>query len=274
MDFLDHCRACGLIVHRLLEDGRIHRVPTTEKPRSDNGAYRFFGRWGWAMDWSAHSEPVIWSDGKPGVEQARQQDLARFAQAEEAARARATERARAIVNRSKYDWHPYLASKGVPTQMLVDGDGSLVVPMWSASGSGPLVNVQRIGADGTKLFLKGGQAKHTAHVLGPRVGKIWWCEGLATGLTILKALKYMSTQGRVICTFFASNLAHAHGPGYVFADHDRPNPQTGKRAGEEAAIATGLPWCQSPVEGEDANDLYQRTNIKAVADLMREAMQR
>lgn len=53
----------------------------------------------------------------------------------------------------------------------------------------------------------------------------------------------------------------------IVADHDRPNPRNGRRAGIEAADACARRWSEagrdvrvwvSPVEGEDANDFAAR----------------
>lgn len=35
---------------------------------------------------------------------------------------------------------------------------------------------------------------------------------------------------------------------------------------------SGRAWVMSPVEGEDANDMYRRAGVRAVAELMRSAM--
>ena len=48
----------------------------------------------------------------------------------------------------------------------------------------------------------------------------------------------------------------------VFADHDKSG------AGQQAAEQTGLPWCMSHIEGEDANDLHQRAGVLAVRQLL------
>ena len=65
----------------------------------------------------------------------------------------------------------------------------------------------------------------------------------------------------LVC-FSANNLEHVapqvRGRAFVFADHDASGP------GQRTAEATGLPWCMSPIEGEDANDLHQRAGLMAV----------
>ena len=49
---------------------------------------------------------------------------------------------------------------------------------------------------------------------------------------------------------------------YLFADNDKSG------AGERAAQATGLPYCMSPVLGEDANDMHVRAGLLAVCGLL------
>ena len=45
----------------------------------------------------------------------------------------------------------------------------------------------------------------------------------------------------------------------MFADNDE------SLTGERAAQVTGLPYCMSPVVGEDANDMHARAGLLAVA---------
>ena len=52
------------------------------------------------------------------------------------------------------------------------------------------------------------------------------------------------------------------GAAFVIADNDV------SKAGEKAAIRTGLPWRMSEVVGEDANDLHQRAGITALCSLV------
>ena len=56
MRFVEFARVCGIDIRRLRDDGKIHRCPTLEHPRSDNGAYAFDGKRGWCMAWDAGGE--------------------------------------------------------------------------------------------------------------------------------------------------------------------------------------------------------------------------
>jgi hypothetical protein len=49
--------------------------------------------------------------------------------------------------------------------------------------------------------------------------------------------------------------------GFVVADHDKPNPQNGTRAGQVAVDNIGWPYWMSDTEGEDANDTHQRLGL-------------
>ena len=269
-DFLAFARGHGLLIDHVIDDGKIHRVKTADKAHKANGAYRFCGRWGWVQVWHEHAKPIPWTDGKPGVEERRRSDIVEMARRIKTDHDRVAKRAREVLASCRVDYHHYLTNKGHPIKGLVTEDGRLAVSMWAGDA---IANVQLIDREGGKKFLPGGAAKGTRHVLGPREGVTWYVEGLATGLSVLHALKYMSIRGRVVCCFFASNLemlAAADGRGFVFADHDTAK----ERAGQTAAEQSCRPWVMSPEPGEDANDLHQRAGIAAVANLMRPLMRR
>jgi hypothetical protein len=67
-------------------------------------------------------------------------------------------------------------------------------------------------------------------------------------------------------TFSAHNLVlvaqSVTGRACVFADNDKSG------TGQDAAEQTGLPWCMSPIEGEDANDLHMRAGLLAARQLL------
>ncbi len=92
------------------------------------------------------------------------------------------------------------------------------------------------------------------------------CEGYATGLSIQKACDMLRLDSAVMVCFSASNLTHvaslirrSSARHFVFADNDE------SLTGERAAQVTGLPYCMSPVVGEDANDMHARAGLLAVA---------
>ena len=93
------------------------------------------------------------------------------------------------------------------------------------------------------------------------------CEGYATGLSIDRALQQMRLRATVLVCFNDSNMINIAkltkgARRYVFADNDKSG------AGERAAVATGLNYCMSPVEGEDANDLHKRSGLMPLCNLI------
>lgn len=267
MDFPSFARAHGVLIRDLYADGRIHRCPTVEHPRARNGAYKYTGDWGWVQAWDVHAEPVVWRD------ESRPQDAPRIDRSaairEERERAlRAARRAAEVVQRARYDVHPYLAAKGFPAeQALIDTDGRMVVPMRSLRGQ--INSVQWIAEDGTKKFLPGGVAKGSIFAIGAGTEQ-WLCEGYATALSIRAALKRLYRSARVVVCFSAGNLTHVAqqlaGPRYVVADNDL------SLTGQRAAEATGLPWVMPPTIGQDANDMHRTEGVDALAALLRGAL--
>lgn len=280
MDFVDFARAHGLIIRQPMLDGRIHRVPTTNKPRKKNGAYRFLGDWGWVRCWDTMLESVIWrADGtvKGGAARPLPDMDAMLAQQRREAAA-AARRARELVTSCVFDTHPYLAAKGFPRERgLVHRDGRLVIPMRWFRNVNRLQSVQFIAPDGEKKYLWGGEATEAVFIFGAvDAPETWVAEGFATALSVREAVLAMRRPARVMATFSAGTMARVGkqltGRVFVVADHDFPNPQTGVRAGETAAIATGHPWTQPEREGDDVNDIHQRDGIDAVISLLRRAM--
>ena len=132
--------------------------------------------------------------------------------------------------------------------------------------------MQRISADGQKLFLPGGKAKGSVCYIGPFLARErWLVEGYATGLSVRQALRELHRDAQVVVCFSASNLTHVGRlakplsiPAFVFADHDESD------AGEKAAIDSGLPWVMAPDMGMDANDWARQYGIRSLVKLIRE----
>ena len=276
-EFLDFCQSQGLLVDHIEADGRWHRVPTSAHPRKKNGAYALSGRYGAVIDFATMSEHATWFDGKGGVADRAEitRLLAKARADEERAQAKARELAADMMKRASYDTHPYLAKKGFPQEKGFVLDGELLIPMREWPKCGVVNSLQRINADGKKLFLAGGKAKNSALKLGHGF-ETWLCEGYATALSVLAALKELRRQATVLVCFSSGNLAKigqrikARGwkDCYVMADND---PES--KAGEKAAVETGLPWVMPQLvkDGEktDANDLHKDYGVRAVAGLMR-----
>lgn len=269
MDFVTFARANGVLIGRLYDDDRVHRVPTTEHPRSRNGAYRFDGEWGWVQAWDQHATPIIYrparTDSRPvaAPRPVRRHDDA-------AERARAAQRAAEVVARCRYDVHPYLERKGFPTaQGLIDGDGRLVIPMRPLGAYERVASVQWIDASGEKRFLPGGTAKGSVFKVGAGA-EFWLVEGYATALSVRAALERLYRRATVVVCFSAGNLQHVAqllgGRRFVVADNDASG------TGQRAAQATGLPWVMPQQVGQDANDLHQASGLDALVGLMRRAL--
>jgi putative DNA primase/helicase len=189
-------------------------------------------------------------------------------------------RAATLIKACGIGTHPYLAEKGFPeARALVMEEGSLVVPMRDCV-SDSLVGAQvvrLVDNKWEKKMLPGMRAKGAALRIGNhRASETWLVEGYATGLSVDAALKLLRLSASVLVCFSAHNLVHVSGliPGrrFVFADNDV------SRAGETAAIATGLPYAMAPrpagQKTMDANDCHQSEGVIAVAKLIMEARSR
>lgn len=223
-----------------------------------------------------------WHDDAPmQADTAADRELRRQARAaaasDEAAR-RERQAAQAITARDllaecAVEPHIYLDRKGFKADAyggrgLVHPSGDLLIPMrdWQSNS---LWNVQRIAPDGSKKFLPGGRAKGMVHFLG-QGNEHWLCEGYATGLSVLLAVRSLHRKYKVVVCFSAGNLVHVagllRGRRIVVADHDVSG------TGQQAAEKTGLPWVMSATLG-DANDLHQAQGLRALAALLRRGLQ-
>lgn len=81
--------------------------------------------------------------------------------------------------------HPYLIAKGVSGEALRQLGKCLLVPMFDTDGT--LSNLQRIGADGTKLYAKGARAKGMFMTIGSLGKRLVIAEGYGTGAVIRRA---------------------------------------------------------------------------------------
>lgn len=277
MDFRSFARAHGVEIGELRTGDNIHRCPTTEHPSSKNGAYFFDGYRGWAQNWET-GEPVQWwndPNAQPWNESEKRAWALRRRVADadkQRGYALAGKRAGLLIASAVPDSHPYLKSKGFPdVQALVGADGELLIPMRDYRDNA-LLGVQTIRLvdnDWEKKMLHGMRAKGAVLRIGPQSAQeTVFCEGYATGLSIDVALNLMRLRAAVVVCFSASNLIHVAsnttGKRFVFADNDA------SLTGEKAAQATGLPYCMSDVQGEDANDLHVRAGVMAVVSKLME----
>lgn len=270
MSFLRHAEAHGLLIRDLIPDGRWHRCSTTDKPKKKNGAYLFDGARGVVKNFATMANYAAYRDGVAVGQVDKAELRARKALAEADSRARQAE-ARALAEqmlaRATLDVHPYLEAKGFPQEKGLVLDGELLIPMREFRLYKQINSLQRIAADGTKLFLPGGKAKGSVFFIGPpAAAENWYCEGYADGLTLVLAGKNLYRQLRAVVCFSAANLASvakAMGRGFVYADNDESG------TGQKAAESTGLPWIMSDTVGNDVNDDFLSRGIGYVCRKMR-----
>lgn len=272
MDFINFSRAHGVVIDRLVDDGKWHRVPTTTHPKKRNGAYRHCGTHAHIQDHATMTEPVLWT---PGLDNAAPIDHAAIAARAAAAakqiqqdQEKATEKAKTILAQCVTDRHPYLASKGFPDQhanLWLDGDvRKLCIPMHV---DGRLVGLQTIsdqpGFD--KKFLYGQRTKGAVFIFDNR-GQHWFCEGYATALSVRAALQAIKVRYRLVVCFSAGNLlavASRMKSGFVVADRDLETAIAPNEGGMGWKVATGsgLPFWKAPRDGMDFNDYMRETGL-------------
>lgn len=276
-EFVHFARSHGLILDYAIADGRFHRTPTEDKPRKKNGAYVFDGARGAVRNFATMIDYASFRDGARAGNVDKAAIRARLAIAEAATKARqaeASQLAVSMIKRAAHDIHPYLAAKGFPEERGLVLESELLIPMREFSRYSQVNSVQRISADGAKLFLQGGKAKGSVFFIGPLVpNERWLVEGYATGLSVRAALRELHREAQVIVCFSDGNLAHVgqivkelRPRAYVFADNDESG------AGQKAAERTGLPWCMASDVGLDANDLHQQQGLRALVRLMRDGL--
>lgn len=285
MGFLTFARAHGLEINpaKFYAGPKIRRCGTVDKPKSTNGAYFFDGGRGWVFNWAAEAKVQWWNDAnaKPWTEADKAAWRAKKQAAQQSAEQgyqRAAMRAQEMLRASRPAEHDYLHRKGFPAaQGFVDADGALLIPMRDVQ-TNALNGLQVIRWDEAirkfeKKMLPGMKAKSAVFRMGSKhASETVLCEGYVTGLSIVEAMRSVGLQAAVLVCFSATNLQHVagglRGKRYVFADHDASG------TGERCAQAAGLPYCMSPVEGEDANDLHQRAGLFAVAQQLMEVRRR
>lgn len=302
MDFTTFARLHGVLIDRLIEDGKWHRCPTEDHPRKKNGAYRSMGDYGHIQDHANHTEPVLW---KPDENEIRQVDHAAIQRRAEAAAAQirrdqeqAAKKAGWLMHQCRQETHPYLVHKGFPEERgnvwlnEQTGHKMLCIPM---RADGRIVGMQTIsdqpaherrGRDGEleqapafeKRFLRGQRTDQAVYVMDNHGIRVF-CEGYATGLSVRRALQAMKMRYTLHVCFTAGNMlkvARNFGEGIVIADFDKPSKQHPLPGGHGIAVAKelGLPFWQSDREGEDANDFEIRRGTFALMSTLKLHMMR
>lgn len=270
MRFEDFAKLHGVLIGRLIP-GKWVRVPTEDKPKSRNGAYKFMGEVGFVQNWATMTEAATWhAEGASKVVQQRVQQIANQAGAEVRANAqKAAKRAEAMLSECELAVHPYLASKGFPEALVnvwnLETDNVMVVPMRLGNR---IVGAQCIKPDGDKKFLYGQRSGGAEFIFGNR-GTHVLCEGYATALSTQRALVQLKLPYVLHVTFSAGNMkkvAEGLRDGLVIADNDASG------TGERVAREIGWSYWISDTVGEDANDYAQRAGVFALAMGIKRAM--
>lgn len=277
-DFVSFASAHGVEIHDLYPSEKIRRCGTVDQPRSQNGAYFWDGARGFVWNWAAEAKAQWFNDAnaQPWTDAEKAQWRAKRGAAaaqQSGDHRRAALRAAEMLRNAKPGEHNYLHSKGFPeAQGIVAADGALLIPMRSLD-SNELQGLQTIRWISEerryeKKMIPGMRAKRAVFRMGNcDAPETFLVEGYATGLSVLAALRSVGLRACVLVCFSAGNLVQVapkvKGNCFVFADHDESG------AGEKAAQQTRLPYCMSPVRGQDANDLHVTAGLMAVcAQLM------
>lgn len=198
-------------------------------------------------------------------EAARKARIAEEAAQRTAESERAAKKAGWILHQCKNEQHAYLHSKGWPEMTgsvwwAAEDKNLLCIPMRVDAN---LVGVQLIDRRGEKKYLRGQRTSgaeycinHSGH------GAIdWWVEGYATGLSLRDCLQALKMRYRIHICFSSGNLKKMATIGVVVADNDE------SKTGEEAAIATGLPYFLPPPG--DLNDMHKAQGVFKTSQALR-----
>jgi len=274
MSFILFARAHGVEIdpNKFFPSDRIRRCGTIEKPRSGNGAYFWDGQRGWVMDWSGEAR-VIWFEdpnATPWTDEQKREWMdkrKKINATRDTGYENASKKAYTTISAAKPAKHDYLHLKGFPDLEGLVLEDSLLVPMRNVV-SNNLQGYQRIYWDAEtrkweKKMLLGMQARNAVLWMGDRKAEeVWLCEGYATGLSILHALRSAGLKASVVVCFSASNMVavadQIKGQRFIFADNDE------SKTGEKSAMQTELPWTMADTVGFDANDLHKKSGLFAV----------
>jgi putative DNA primase/helicase len=296
--FLKAADERGLVIRKLVADGRLHRCDAEGRGGKGDGAYIFhpdgvpnggfqnhrdgLGWEGWKADAPAVLSREQRAELTAKVERQRQErDAERTAAAEEAARRAADfwKRAREADPR-----HPYLVRKNILPHGVRQLGARLLIPMKGAAGE--LRGLQWISPDGSKRFLTGTAKCGLAFRIGTLTSVaaiIAVAEGLATASSIFEATGFCT-----LAAFDCENLlpvarlVRARMPSariILAGDDDFRTPgNPGRTKAIEAAAAVGgtavFP-AFGPDRGErdtDFNDVTTRHGLEAVRWQIMEAL--
>lgn len=245
-------------------------------------------------------KPISEADRKAWAAAQAERESAEKAAKKQARQAAAKVAAERWQSATPCDTHAYLTKKGVSSHGLrVDTHGNLLIPLYfhnTNTGNITLCNVQSIGADGGKLFVKDGLVGGAFYTLGDVLSSdtFFICEGYATGASIFEAL---GGAYPVIITFNADNLTkcasivrtlYPQNRLIFCADDDKATEMktgknTGLLAGEQAASTAGGEVIRPDFGGDertatgtltDYNDLHAHFGLEVIKAQLVHALNR
>ena len=255
MEFIDFARAHGLLLNDV-DVGRWIRTPTVDHPRSRNGAYKYMGDVGFVQNHDTQIDVSVWRPDRPSEIRVDPKVVLQRVSEEDKKRAlgrkKAADKAQRILDSSELQKHPYLERKGFTDVLGNVWNQFLIVPMRVGCD---IVGLQMIDEAGAKKFLTGQKTNDACFAMGN--GAPIYCEGYATGLSVMKALSAGKIKKSVVVCFSAGNLQRLakDSRGMVVADNDE------SLTGERVAKATGLKYWMSDRVGEDFNDFQLRVGL-------------
>ncbi len=258
MDFVQFCRAHGILIDHTPPLGVWKRFPTEDHPRKRNGAVKYMGDHGFAQNHATQTEVSVWKSDKPVDVKRIAPVLQKVQDDTERRQAEAAAKADWIIKQCDNARHPYLRAKGFEEQtgfVWPTTDGHfLVIPMRIG---GKLVGCQLIDEQGGKKFLYGQKTAGSEFIFDNK-GTHIYCEGYATALSIRAVLKSMKKNYTLHVCFSAGNMekvAAIYGTGIVVADNDE------SKTGETVAQKIGFPYFMPPTVGHDFNDMCQEVGL-------------
>ncbi|MHC1790664.1 hypothetical protein [Solidesulfovibrio sp.] len=208
----------GIIPGEVALDGQLHRCATADKPHSVNGWYVAHGdepvsaaygnhRTGETWTFCAKGDRELTPEERDRLEARKKADKKRRQEEEAKRHAEARVEAKRILAATMPapSDHAYLERKGVAPVggIRIADDGRLVLSVLDAKGA--VMSLQFIGLEGDKLFLAGGKLKGGYFPIlaanGEKKGRLYVCEGYATGATI-----HAATGAAVLVAFNCGNL--------------------------------------------------------------------
>lgn len=280
----------------IVDDGKIHRCPTRDKPRSRNGAYCFWTDGvpaGWYQNWADNNGPQTWS-AIPRSQMTFVQEAAFDRRVKEANKARAEAKLKDAAEAEDIaakEWeqgnkdflsHPYLKNKKIGKHHAKTLLGNLLIPLFDADNK--LVNIQHIFPNGHKIPVTGGQYKEVFSFFGEYEEgcTIYIGTGFATCASIFEAtgmptvMAVMDSNLEWTANFIRSNYKDAQivicgDDDWKTKDKNGKPTNPGRIAAEKAAKASNASVAL-PVFGEgrddewtDFNDLAAFCGVEEVA---------